>query len=123
MMIKATMALYWTSLVIPCKSLPVRSLIGRRSTALTIQTRLFAKQAITGYHKDEENHWVAQLQCGHNQHVRHDPPLVERLWVLTKEGRDSFLGHDLNCVKCDAKAPKDDRPAQKVEWDQTRSTR
>ena len=30
------------------------------------------QQPITGYHTDEEGHWVAQLACGHNQHVRHN---------------------------------------------------
>ena len=29
---------------------------------------------VTGFHQDEEVHWVAELECGHNQHVRHDPP-------------------------------------------------
>lgn len=59
------------------------------------------KQAIAGYHKDEENHWVAQLSCGHFQHVRHDPPWVNRLWVLSQEGRDSMLDFELECKKCD----------------------
>ena len=31
-------------------------------------------QAITGFHEDEFNEWVAQLACGHFQHVRHNPP-------------------------------------------------
>jgi hypothetical protein len=59
------------------------------------------KQEITGYHKDEEDHWVAQLVCGHFQHVRHDPPWVSRPWVTSLEGRDSMLGFELNCKKCD----------------------
>lgn len=68
------------------------------------------KQPITGYHKDDENHWVAQLACGHNQHVRHDPPWVNRPWVVTVEGRQSMLGFELDCVKCDDGAPADERP-------------
>ncbi len=64
-------------------------------------------QAITGYHTDEEGDWVAQLACGHNQHVRHRPPLVERAWVTTAEGRGSMLGALLECVKCDEGAPRD----------------
>ncbi|MEG0603969.1 MAG: DUF3565 domain-containing protein, partial [Acinetobacter sp.] len=27
------------------------------------------QQAIVGFHLDEENHWVADLACGHMQHV------------------------------------------------------
>ncbi len=68
------------------------------------------KQPITGYHKDEEAHWVAQLACGHNQHVRHDPPWINRPWVMTAEGQQSMLGFKLDCKKCDQGAPPDQRP-------------
>ncbi len=64
------------------------------------------KQKVTGFHVDVENHWVAELECGHNQHMRHDPPWMERPWVLTPEGRDSRLGQVLNCVRCDEMAEK-----------------
>jgi hypothetical protein len=59
------------------------------------------KQKIVGYHKDIENHWVAQLVCGHFQHVRHDPPWTSRPWVISVGGRNSMLGFELNCKKCD----------------------
>ena len=59
------------------------------------------KRAIVGYHVDDEGHWVAELQCGHGQHVRHDPPWQVREWVTTESGRASFLGVELNCVLCD----------------------
>ena len=58
-------------------------------------------QKITGFHKDEENHWVADLGCGHAQHVRHDPPWIDRPWTQTLEGRNSRLGMELDCVRCD----------------------
>jgi len=56
---------------------------------------------IAGFHQDEEAHWVADLDCGHTQHVRHDPPWTSRPWVLTEEGRQGHIGHELNCKKCD----------------------
>ena len=59
------------------------------------------KQAIVGYHVDEEGDWVADLQCGHGQHVRHDPPWQVRPWILTAEGRAAFLGVQLDCLRCD----------------------
>ena len=59
------------------------------------------KQPIVGYHLDEEAHWVAELACGHGQHVRHDPPWQVRPWVVTERGRHSFLGTELNCGRCD----------------------
>jgi len=65
------------------------------------------KQKIVDYHQDEEQHWVARLSCGHNQHVRHDPPWSNRDWVVSEEGRNSMLGYQLNCVKCDEGAPTD----------------
>ncbi|MBL4765927.1 MAG: DUF3565 domain-containing protein [Colwellia sp.] len=64
-------------------------------------------QSITGYHKDEENDWVAELLCRHFQHVRHNPPFINRPWVITEAGRNSMLGYELNCKKCDLGDPKD----------------
>jgi hypothetical protein len=59
------------------------------------------KQPIVGFHKDEEGDWVADLACGHTQHVRHNPPWQLRPWVISKEGRETKLGHLLVCKKCD----------------------
>ncbi len=65
------------------------------------------KQKIMGYHLDEENDWVAELECHHGQHVRHQPPFVNRPWTVTEQGRSEKLGEPLNCIKCDANEPKD----------------
>lgn len=65
------------------------------------------QQPIVGYFEDDEGHWVAKLACGHNQHVRHNPPLVSRPWVLTHAGRDAKIGVLLACKKCDEGAPAD----------------
>jgi len=65
------------------------------------------KQAICAYHQDDENHWVAELTCGHFQHVRHKPPFINRPWVICDSGRQSMLGHLLKCKKCDEGAAKD----------------
>jgi tellurite resistance-related uncharacterized protein len=62
---------------------------------------------ITGFHQDDEAHWVAELACGHGQHTRHDPPLSERPWVLTPEGRAERLGLALDCVACDRREMPD----------------
>jgi hypothetical protein len=50
---------------------------------------------------------VAELSCGHHQHVRHNPPWTNRLWVTTAEDRLSMIGRELDCKKCDAGAPPD----------------
>jgi hypothetical protein len=58
------------------------------------------KRRVVGFHKDDEGHWVADLECGHAQHVRHDPPWQVRPWVVTEAGRRSHLGIELACSWC-----------------------
>lgn len=65
------------------------------------------KQPICGYHKDECDDWVAELVCGHFQHVRHDPPWTNRPWVESQAGRNGMLGFELDCKKCDRGEPVD----------------
>jgi hypothetical protein len=66
------------------------------------------KQPIIDFHLDELGHWVADLVCGHTQHVRHDPPWQNRSWVVSEQGRADKVGFKLDCVKCDAeKGPVD----------------
>jgi hypothetical protein len=64
------------------------------------------KQSIVGFHQDKEEHWVAELACGHTRHVRHDPPWVSRPWVVTEAGRASMLGSVLECKQCNAETPE-----------------
>jgi len=59
------------------------------------------RRPIVGFHLDDEDHWVADLSCGHAQHVRHDPPARMRPWVLTEEGRSGRLGEALDCRLCE----------------------
>ena len=63
------------------------------------------ERTIIGFDQDELGDWRAILDCGHSQHVRHNPPLVERPWVLTAEGRSRFLGVALACKACDEGEP------------------
>jgi hypothetical protein len=65
------------------------------------------RKPISGFHKDEFRDWVAELECGHNQHVRHNPPWTNRPWVVSDQGRKSHIGMVLECKKCDIGAPKD----------------
>jgi Protein of unknown function (DUF3565) len=59
------------------------------------------KRKIAGFHQDEFQHWVADLDCGHTQHVRHDPPWQLRPWVLSQQGRSEKIGFELDCIECD----------------------
>ena len=64
-------------------------------------------RAIVGFHQDVEGDWVARLDCGHNQHVRHSPPWQNRSWVITEEERQQKIGVLLDCKKCELNAPRD----------------
>lgn len=63
------------------------------------------ERGIVGYHVDAQGDWVADLACGHGQHVRHQPPMMSRPWVLTAEGRMQHLGTMLNCKTCEEPVP------------------
>jgi Protein of unknown function (DUF3565) len=65
------------------------------------------QKAIVGFHQDEMADWVAELECGHNQHVRHDPPWQNRPWTTTEAGRLDVMGRLLGCKKCDNAEPRD----------------
>lgn len=68
-------------------------------------------QAIVGFHLDELGDWVADLACGHTQHVRHDPPWENRPWVIDPGQRQEKLGTLLDCLKCNMpRIPGDCQP-------------
>lgn len=59
------------------------------------------RRPVSGHHQDEEGDWVAELSCGHGQHIRHRPPFLLREWVLDAGGRGARLGTPLDCPLCD----------------------
>jgi tellurite resistance-related uncharacterized protein len=66
------------------------------------------KRSIIGFHRDDDRDWVADLDCGHTQHVRHRPPQENREWVTSEAGRASKIGAELDCLFCDMpEIPKD----------------
>jgi hypothetical protein len=58
------------------------------------------QRPITGFHQDADRRWIAELECGHQQHVRHNPPWEIRPWVLTEAARREKIGAPLDCVMC-----------------------
>jgi hypothetical protein len=56
----------------------------------------------SGFHQDSAGDWVAELLCGHTQHVRHRPPWEVREWVMSAEGRAAKVGQAIDCRQCDA---------------------
>jgi hypothetical protein len=61
-------------------------------------------RTIAGFHQDAQGDWVADLSCGHTQHVRHRPPWELRPWVMTEEGRMQHVGSVLLCKVCNEAA-------------------
>jgi hypothetical protein len=57
---------------------------------------------IIDFHMDERRDWVAGLECGHQQLVRHDPPYTHHHWVTTSQGRLEHIGQQLTCSACRA---------------------
>ncbi|MGV8888144.1 MAG: DUF3565 domain-containing protein [Pseudomonas sp.] len=55
---------------------------------------------VTGFHQDEDGHWVAELSCGHTQHLRHQPPWQSRAWVLDPAQRIEQIGQPFDCGWC-----------------------
>ena len=81
------------------------------SATARLVPQLRMQRRIVNFHQDEFEDWVAKLECGHAQHVRHNPPWVNRPWVVTHEGRDSMIGVELDCKVCDAQNPPPHDPA------------
>ena len=65
------------------------------------------RPTVTGLHQDEDGHWVAELSCGHTQHLRHQPPWQSRAWVLDPAQRIEKIGQSFDCGWC-AQAPVSD---------------
>jgi Protein of unknown function (DUF3565) len=57
---------------------------------------------IVDFRIDECCDWIAELECGHHQYVRHNPPWTNRHWVNTPQGRYEHLGQELECAACQA---------------------
>ena len=55
---------------------------------------------IVGFRMDVDRNWVADLECGHQKHVRNDPPYTDHHWVTTAQGRLDHMGQELICSAC-----------------------
>jgi tellurite methyltransferase len=64
---------------------------------LTTQVR----RSIVRFEQDANGDWVAELSCGHRQHIRHRPPFEVRPWVLAADSRDAKIGTGRDCPLCD----------------------
>jgi predicted cupin superfamily sugar epimerase len=58
------------------------------------------RTTIAGFHQDEAGDWVADLACGHRQHMRHRPPWTVRAWVVDPDQRAARVGQPIDCPLC-----------------------
>jgi hypothetical protein len=61
------------------------------------------------FEQDATGDWVAELSCGHRQHIRHRPPFEVRPWVLEAGSRDAKIGTGRDCPLCERSEPVDDK--------------
>jgi tellurite methyltransferase len=59
------------------------------------------ERSIVGFVRDDAGDWVAQLDCFHRQHIRHQPPFRSAPWVLDDLARSQRVGTVLDCPQCD----------------------
>jgi hypothetical protein len=62
--------------------------------------RVQPERKIVAFHQDGQGDWIADLECGHSVHIRHNPPWQDRPWVITTEWRSAYLGREVGCKKC-----------------------
>ncbi|WP_421800861.1 DUF3565 domain-containing protein [Granulicella sibirica] len=74
--------------------LPAEMIVGERRM----------ESVVVDFRQDEAGDWIMRLACGHERHVRHDPPWTVREWVLTPEGRAAWIGRSMPCPACVAGA-------------------
>jgi hypothetical protein len=65
------------------------------------------QRPIAGFEQDDVGDWVALLECGHRQPVRHRPRWQERAWVLSAEEREERIASPLECRARDEEAEGD----------------
>jgi hypothetical protein len=66
-----------------------------------VEESVAVARKIVAFHRDDGGDWVADLDCGHTQHVRHNPPWQNREWVTREDGRREHIGRELPCAKCE----------------------
>ncbi|HVT10186.1 MAG TPA: cupin domain-containing protein [Polyangia bacterium] len=63
------------------------------------------RTSIAGFRQDPAGDWIADLACGHRQHVRHRPPWQLRPWIDDPAARAARVGAPIDCPLCEAARP------------------
>lgn len=57
-------------------------------------------RTILGWRREAADTVVSTLDCGHDRHVRHQPPLSSHAWVLDDAACDARVGASIECLRC-----------------------
>jgi tellurite resistance-related uncharacterized protein len=78
-------------------------------------------RTMTGFRRDDDEAWVAELSCLHSQHIRHEPPRWEAAWIDDGAERARRVGQPIDCPLCDRAELPDGLEAKRTTatWDAT----
>jgi tellurite resistance-related uncharacterized protein len=62
---------------------------------------------ITGWRREAPDVVVLHLDCGHDRHVHHRPPLSSHAWVQDDAATAARVGHPIECLRCGQRLPPD----------------
>lgn len=58
------------------------------------------ERTILGFEQDDEGEWKLLLDCGHQRHLRHDPPRETRPELFEVASREAAVGGKIPCGLC-----------------------
>jgi tellurite methyltransferase len=57
-------------------------------------------RTISSWRREAADAVVLRLECGHDRHVRHRPPLSRHGWVMDDAGCEVRVGEPIECLRC-----------------------
>jgi tellurite methyltransferase len=66
---------------------------------------------ITSWRREGPAVVVLRLECGHDRHVQHRPPLSSHTWATDDAATAARVGHPIECLRCGQRILPDDARA------------
>jgi tellurite methyltransferase len=57
-------------------------------------------RTISSWRREAADVVVLRLDCGHDRHVRHRPPLSSHVWVMDDATCEVRVGESIECLRC-----------------------
>jgi tellurite methyltransferase len=71
------------------------------------------QRRILSFETDEDGDWRVRLDCGHQRHLRHDPPREVRPQLSDPHAREEAIGQEIECGRCDQRLIPDEAKVYK----------